>query len=166
MNTGLISRRKYVFAASVLLAALGLSACGPSATNTTKQNSSANATTETNVNKAIAGPTCNAGIDKNITDSMKAGIKADNDLYSRKLHFNFYVYGCTVYLTGYLDDIKYFKKLYSLAYKNSDVQKIDIERLWLTSGDVSKPVGGACPEGGTQCGDICIPPGQSCNMNF
>jgi hypothetical protein len=163
MNKNLNLKKSFALA-SMLLFALIISACGPSATNTTKTNGNTNAGSNTaNANTSVA----TACDDAQVIKDMQATIDAKYPLLkARMTHLSAYSKDCSVSLMGYTDTLGNFKDFYKVASDTFNVQKVNIDKLFIDSVDVSKPSGGQCPAGQQACGDICVPLGQCWSKNF
>lgn len=154
MNENLNLKRLAAFA-SMLLFALIISGCGPSATNTANTNTGS---TRTNANAVATNLACD---DAQVIKDMIATIDAKYPLLkSRMDHLSAYSKGCTVSLMGYTDTLQNFKDFYNVAADTPNVVKVNIDKLFIDSADVTKPSAGQCPVGQQACGDICVPQGQ------
>lgn len=145
------------------------SACGPSANNSVnKTNSNANA----NSNTAITTPSPASCSDGNINAFIYDGVVNDPDLNNPnpklnvRLKVNWYSKDCKVFLTGYALTIENFKKLEKYTLSAPGIVTMDNQKLWLLQNQTEQPNPEACADGWTQCGDICIPPGQTCNNGW
>ncbi len=146
---------------------LGSTACGPTAENTNKPKTNSTANGNTN---AVAPPptTCRPASNDAILVYMQQSIEGDLDLAPRKLKFNYDSIDCTVYLVGSLGSIRNFKKLEKYALNAPDVVTMNNDHLWVDEVDAVRPnpQTEGCVDGWEKCGDICIPPGQSCRTNI
>jgi hypothetical protein len=143
------------------------SACGPSANNSGNQ---AISNANTNTNKALTTPAPATCSDDAITQYIYDGVVNDPDLNNPdpklnvRLKVNWYSKDCKVFLTGYALTIENFKKLEKYTLSAPGIVTMDNQKLWLLRDQIEYPQG--CADGWTQCGDICIPPGQSCNNGW
>lgn len=140
----------------MLLFALLVWACAPSATNNTNKTGNTNTANTSNANKAALA--CD---DTQVIKDIKATIEADYPLLkSRMDQLSAYSKACTVSLMGYTDTIKNFKDFYTVASDTPNVVKVNIDLLFIEKSQASTPEGGQCPAGQQACGDICVPMGQ------
>lgn len=145
----------------MLLFALIIWACGPSPANNTGGN------TNTGANNTNKGPNTLACDDAQVIKDMKATIEAKYPLLkSRMSHLSAYSKGCSVSLMGYTDTLQNFKDFYTVASDTPNVVKVNIDKLFIDSVDVGKPISGQCPAGQQACGDICVPQGQCWSKEF
>lgn len=152
---------KSVFLAIAIVVGCFSSGCGPSANNL---NGSSNTNTNSNSTPALTTPTpatCTAAQNRAIIAAINNGV--DTDLASIKSKINWHVENCSVFLSGYTLTIQNFKTLEKYALSAPAVATINNEKLWLLKGEQEQPDENACANGWSQCGDICIPPGQTCN---
>lgn len=142
--------------ASLLVFALIVLACGPSATNTTNTNTQS---TRTNANAGVTKLACD---DTQVIEDMIATIDAKYPLLkSRMDHLNAYSKDCMVTLTGYTDTLVNFKDFYKVAADTPNVVKVNIDALFIEKAQAPiKDPGGQCPAGQQACGDLCVPQGQ------
>lgn len=156
MNKNLNLKRSIALG-SLLLFALLAWACGPPATNNTGVNTNS---AVTNANKGVDKlVVCDDGV---VIKEMQATIEAKYPaLKTRMDQLSAYSKDCSVSLLGYTDTLQNFKDFYAVAAGTPNVVKVDIDKLFIDSGDVLKPSpGGECPVGQQACGEICVPAGQ------
>ncbi len=152
-----LNLKKSLALTTLLLFALVAWACGPAATNNTRNgNANGGANANKGVDKLVA---CD---DAQVIKDIKATIDAEYPLLkSRMTHLNAYSKGCSVTLTGYTDTLVNFKDFYKVAAGTPNVVGVNIDNLFIEKSEAPiQDPGGQCPTGQQACGDICVPPGQ------
>lgn len=141
---------------TLLLFALVAWACGPAATNNTRNgNANGGANANKGVDKLVA---CD---DAQVIKDIKATIDAKYPLLkSRMTHLSAYSKGCSVNLMGYTDTLQNFKDFYDVTSDTPNVIKVNVDNLFVEKSQASTPISGQCPAGQQACGDICVPQGQ------
>jgi hypothetical protein len=158
-----LNLKKTFALASLLLFALIIWGCAPSATNNTRTNGNTNA----GANNANKGANTLACDDAQVIKDMKATIEAKYPLLKARMdHLSAYSKGCSVSLMGYTDTLGNFKDFYTVASDTPNVQKVNIDDLFIEKSQASSPIGGQCPAGQQACGDICVRQGQCWSKNF
>lgn len=138
----------------MLLFTLIISACGPTATNTTKPNTASN-TSNANTTLALA---CD---DAQVIKDMKATIDTKYpNLKAIMTDLSAYSKDCSVNLYGNTDTLDNFKAFYDVASDTPNVVKVNIDNLFLQKSS------GRCLPDEEPCGDICVPVGQCWTKNF
>jgi hypothetical protein len=140
-------------AAVVAIISIG---CGPQATN-----NSAKPSANSSPGLVPSPQSCTAQQNRAIIAYIGNGV--DSELASIKTKINWDAVNCTVYLTGWTGTIQNFKILEKYSLGAPAVVTMNNEKLWLLQSETQYPDPQACADGWTQCGDICIPPGQTCN---
>ncbi|MGB7202128.1 MAG: hypothetical protein WBD16_07655 [Pyrinomonadaceae bacterium] len=152
-----LNLKKSLALTTLMLFALVAWACGPAATNNTRNgNTNGGADVNKGVEKLVA---CD---DAQVIKDMIATIDAKYPLLkSRMTHLNAYSKGCSVILTGYTDTLQNFKDFYNVASGTPNVVAVNIDNLFIEKSEAPiKDPDGQCPVGQQACGDICVPPGQ------
>lgn len=157
-----LNLKKSLALTTLLLFALVAWACGPAATNNTRNgNANGGANANKGVDKLVA---CD---DAQVIKDIIATIEAKYPLLKARMdNLNAYSKGCSVKLTGYTDTLVNFKDFYKVAAETPSVEGVNIDDLFIEKSQAPiKGPGGQCPAGQQACGDLCVPQGQCWSKN-
>lgn len=139
--------------------------CGPPAAN--NANTAANKTTPIPGLKPLSCDTAQDDkINRGIFEAAVDPTTGDADLKRQKT-FNFYSKDCKVVVSGYLEDLEHFKRLYNIAAKQEGVIAVDLTHLYLDRAKYPylPDENESCPQGFEICDLICVPIG-TCQRNI
>ena len=142
--------------------AYGSIACSSSSNNNANSNvqSSANSDSSSKV-KPAPSPTCDSSVDQRINEQLDGVVSTIPDLNRIRRQIHFESKNCTVFLTGWTGNTTLYKEMEKQALNLSalGVIGVDKQEFWVLQTEARLP---GCTDGWLPCGDICIPPGQTC----
>lgn len=118
-----------------------------------------------------AAAQCETASDQKMVSDMYAKIKADRTLASQIRHLNVSSLNLVIKLQGYTSKKTEYDRLVGFALKMPCVKMVNSSELASappdsgTGGTNQRLASGGCATGTKQCGDICIPEGDTCNID-
>lgn len=118
-----------------------------------------------------AAAQCESATDSKMVSDMYAKIKADKALASQIRHINVSSLNLVIKLQGYTSRKAEYDRLVGFAMKMACVKMVNSNELSPTAPDSGsggtnqRLAGGGCSSGMKQCGDICIPESDTCNID-
>ena len=119
----------------------------------------------------FAAAQCESATDAKMVSDMYAKIKADKALASQIRHINVSSLNLVIKLQGYTTRKSEYDRLVGFAMKMACVKMVNTNELSPTAPDSGtggtnqRLAGGGCASGMKQCGDICIPDSDVCNID-
>ncbi len=113
---------------------------------------------------------CGSATDQKFVTDMYAKIKGDKALASQIRHINVSSLNLVIKLQGYTNKKTEFDRLVGFALKMACVKMVNSNELEsvppaTSSGGANQRLSsGGCASGTKQCGDICIPESDVCNI--
>ncbi len=117
-----------------------------------------------------AAAQCESATDQKLVTDMYAKIKGDKNLASQIRHINVTALNLVIKLQGYTNKKTDHDRLVGYALKMACVKMVNSNELAPVAPDAGtggvnqRLAGGGCASGTKQCGDICIPESDICNI--
>jgi hypothetical protein len=146
------------FVTSLLLYGCG---SGPSSNNT-------NTTKPINTATVATSPSPSLVCDDNTVKGQIANLLADKAYDSERRHINYFSKSCQVTLQGWVSTQDLWNKLVNDVKALRGVTGVNTTNFYTNAASYPwKPTPGVgCPPGYKQCGDMCIPEGDDCNITL
>lgn len=110
---------------------------------------------------------CESVTDAQLVEEIYTKFKAHGDLAKQLSHINVISINRVIKLQGWTDSKGDYKDAFNIVASTKCVVMINVQ-LFRDSppaeGDSLKPGAGGCHTGTKPCGDICIPEGDTCNI--
>ncbi len=118
---------------------------------------------------AVERPTpgqCDKVTDAQIVAEIYGKIKADKTLAPQVTHINVVSLYAAVKFQGWADSHKDYDKIVGFGFDTACVRLVNANGLQDTAPSENNPsrAAGGCSSGTKQCGDVCIPEGDMCNI--
>mgnify|MGYP000456889091 CR=1 FL=1 len=171
MEDNIMKAVKFRFGVLVMvaLAVNFLNGCGTPGADQNVSNSPSAANTKANTELASAplSATCTAEDDKQIAAQIRILIDGDPALRPHRKHINYSTKICKVTLRGWVDTFDNFKNLYDKVSNAGGVRSVNISGFELRPQAPSPSPGVGtekCPDGTKECGELCIPKDENCEI--